>query len=89
MPSLLWAMTVLPLARVLVEPAPIPIVFVPLYFEPLTVTFHFLLAPELIEAYVSVINAIIKINIPFTIAVLNISIKYPIDIPSNNEEAKT
>ena len=31
----------------------------------------------------------LKINIPFTIAVLNISIKYPIDIPSNNEEAKT
>ena len=56
MPSPLWAMTVLPLASVLVEPAPIPSVFVPLYFVPLTVTLHFLLALELIEACVSVIS---------------------------------
>ena len=49
-------MTVLPLASVLVEPAPIPSVFVPLYFVPLTVTLHFLLAPELIEACVAVIS---------------------------------
>ena len=55
-PSPLWAMTVLPLASVLVEPAPIPSVFVPLYFVPLTVTLHFLLAPELIEACAAVIS---------------------------------
>ena len=55
-PFPLWAMTVLPLASVLVEFLLIPSVFVPLYFVPLTVTLHFLLALELIEACVAVIS---------------------------------
>lgn len=66
MPSLLCAIVVLPLARVLVVLVLIPTVFVPLYLVPFTVTLHFFEALELIEAYLSVISC----KFQFTVEVL-------------------
>ena len=48
MPSELWVMVVVPLASVIVELFEIPILFVPLYFLPLTVTDQSFEAVELI-----------------------------------------
>lgn len=48
-PSELWVMVVFPLAKVLVALAAMPMVFVPLYFVPFTVTLQSFEAVELIR----------------------------------------
>lgn len=69
-PSELWAIVVLPLAKVLVALAATPMVFVPLYFVPFTVTLQSLEAVELIRPEEPAISWSVQLTVVVLFATL-------------------
>ena len=63
LPSVLWAMVVVPLARVLVALFAMPMVFVPLYFAPLIVTLQSFAAVELIYPSLPATSCIVHLTV--------------------------